>query len=296
MPGTLLRFVTVGEKHLKVHKITVDSRGDLAFEARIPVGYAKTNIVQKCYTDACYLENGNLAVATVSGHIYLYDGESQDFLKYFKAHEGPVGALTALDKGFASGGSDGCLRSWDINGKQVHAEIRLDPKSSKKAVVRSLDSLNGRLIVGTKNCEIFETSFDDGLTKMVMCGHTDEVWGLATHPTKPVMAVAGDDMVVRVWDFKAKKVLLKVRCKAAVKVCCCFLRPPACLLPASCLPASCCQPASLCLLPAFCFLSSCLLPSSSILHVACLLPCRCAVSTVEARDWPWALRTAAYAC
>jgi WD40 repeat protein len=220
MPGTLLRFATVGEKHLKLHKITVDSRGDLSFQARIPSGFSKTNIAQKCYTDACYLDNGTIAIATVSGHIYIYDGESYDLLKFYKAHAGPVGALTALDKGFASGGSDGFLRAWTNSGKPMQEEIELDMRGSKKVVVRSLDALNGRLIVGTKNCEIFETSFDDGLTKMVMCGNSDDVWALATHPTKPVMAVGGDDMVVRLWDFKAKKVLLKVRCKAAVKECC----------------------------------------------------------------------------
>ena len=39
-----------------------------------------------------------------------------------------------------------------------------------------------------------------------------ELWGLATHPTKPLYATAGEDRTVRIWNFQTKKVRLEAWC------------------------------------------------------------------------------------
>lgn len=33
-----------------------------------------------------------------------------------------------------------------------------------------------------------------------MLGHTEEVWGLAAHPTLPQFATAGHDRLLQMWD------------------------------------------------------------------------------------------------
>ena len=34
-----------------------------------------------------------------------------------------------------------------------------------------------------------------------------ELWGLATHPSKPQYVTAGEDRTVRIWSFQSKKVI-----------------------------------------------------------------------------------------
>ena len=43
----------------------------------------------------------------------------------------------------------------------------------------------------------------DRRPRMIMQGHADgELWGLATHPTKPMFITASDDGSIRTWNMK----------------------------------------------------------------------------------------------
>jgi microtubule-associated protein-like 1/2 len=61
----------------------------------------------------------------------------------------------------------------------------------------------GRLMVGTtRNC-LAAGSFEGGLTGVAL-GHTEEVWGLATHPALPQFATGGHDRMLRMWDSQSR--------------------------------------------------------------------------------------------
>jgi len=63
-----------------------------------------------------------------------------------------------------------------------------------------------QLLVGTtRNC-ILIGSLDLGLTPVVI-GHTDEVWGLAVHPSLPQFLTAGHDHLVMLWDSMSHSVV-----------------------------------------------------------------------------------------
>ena len=64
-----------------------------------------------------------------------------------------------------------------------------------------------QLVLGTRGCEILELTLSSqgvpssSSVSVVTRGHyQDELWGLATHPTRPEYCTVGDDRTLRVWD------------------------------------------------------------------------------------------------
>lgn len=62
------------------------------------------------------------------------------------------------------------------------------------------------MLVGTtRNC-IFVGTEDVGFQPIVL-GHTDELWGLAAHPSIPQFATAGHDKLLQMWDSMSHSIL-----------------------------------------------------------------------------------------
>ena len=100
--------------------------------------------------------------------------------------------------------------------------------------VQALDIKDNLLLIGTKSAEIFEinligSSTSNTLSSSIttnsfqchMKGHfleRSELWGLAVHPKLAMLVTAGDDMTVRLWDYKNNlcknivNIQSKVRC------------------------------------------------------------------------------------
>lgn len=56
-----------------------------------------------------------------------------------------------------------------------------------------------QLLVGTtRNC-ILTGAINLGFQPIIL-GHTDELWGLASHPTVPQFATGGHDKLLQMWD------------------------------------------------------------------------------------------------
>jgi len=66
--------------------------------------------------------------------------------------------------------------------------------------IRTLSEGRGtQLLVGTtRNC-ILVGDIEMGFNP-AMLGHTEEVWGLAAHPTLPQFATAAHDRLLQMWD------------------------------------------------------------------------------------------------
>ena len=64
----------------------------------------------------------------------------------------------------------------------------------------------GRVLVGTRGGEIVEFNEQNGVPKLLMRSHFDsELWGLATHPTRPEIFTFGRDAMLAVWDLKTRR-------------------------------------------------------------------------------------------
>ena len=66
-------------------------------------------------------------------------------------------------------------------------------------VVRSVCWAGKRVLVGTKDSEVYEISVEDRTHPLLIVGgHSEgELWALATHPTNQVFATGSDDKTVR---------------------------------------------------------------------------------------------------
>jgi len=79
------------------------------------------------------------------------------------------------------------------------------PKGSPAAAHSLHGDDSGRVLVGTVCNEIYEVDFDSAEPPMCyMQGHYDELWGLATHPSKLEFCTAAEDRTLRVWDLATR--------------------------------------------------------------------------------------------
>lgn len=63
-----------------------------------------------------------------------------------------------------------------------------------------------QLLIGTtRNC-ILNGTPQLGFQPIIL-GHTDELWGLASHPAVPQFATAGFDKVLQMWDSMSHSIL-----------------------------------------------------------------------------------------
>jgi hypothetical protein len=59
------------------------------------------------------------------------------------------------------------------------------------------------------------------LDGILMRGHcNDELWGLATHPTRPLYCSVGDDRSLRFWDIGERAMVQAVSLGAMARTCC----------------------------------------------------------------------------
>jgi len=164
--------------------------------------------------------DGVSAVAGDGGQVFLFqfDGSLQASVE---AHAVAVGAICVAEMGgearFVSAGYDGKLKVWSTD-MVMQDEVEL---STSDAVVagaamgqdvkgirgcaRAIDMVDGRVVIGTRDNEVYEMSMESKQVSRVTAGHVEELWGLAMHPSQPVYVTAGDDKVLRCWDTTAKR-------------------------------------------------------------------------------------------
>jgi len=198
----VIEFVTFGNKHLKyftmvpTEKSGTPSKDPFVIKGTILSSFKNTGVVQKAFYSAVFLRTGELVIGTHSGELYLFKGGQ--FSKSIEAHKSVVGALVETPTGFASAGSDGVLIGWKPDFTQDYT-VELG-----KAKPKSLDWSDEKkaFLLGTATNSILEVGVAEHKAETLMEGHHDEIWGLATHPSEPIVATCANDKLLRFWDAK----------------------------------------------------------------------------------------------
>uniref|UniRef100_A0A8C5A6E3 EMAP like 1 n=1 Tax=Gadus morhua TaxID=8049 RepID=A0A8C5A6E3_GADMO len=148
-----------------------------------------------------FAENGDAITGDSSGNILVWGkGTNRISQAVQGAHSGSIFALCMLRNGtLVSGGKDRRLVSWNSSYQQIQSvEV-----PELFGPIRTIAEGRGEsVLIGTTKNFVLQGSLDGEFTPITQ-GHTDELWGLAVHPSKPVFLTCGYDKQVSLWESRS---------------------------------------------------------------------------------------------
>uniref|UniRef100_A0A8C8S2F6 EMAP like 1 n=1 Tax=Pelusios castaneus TaxID=367368 RepID=A0A8C8S2F6_9SAUR len=148
-----------------------------------------------------FSENGDTITGDSSGNILVWGkGKTRQKISYALqgAHEGGIFALCMLRDGtlVSGGGKDRKLISWNGNYQKLHkTEI-----PEQFGPIRTVAEGKGDVVlIGTTRNFVLQGTLSGDFFPITQ-GHTDELWGLAVHPSKPQFFTCGHDKHITLWD------------------------------------------------------------------------------------------------
>ncbi|XP_069881570.1 echinoderm microtubule-associated protein-like 4 isoform X3 [Dipodomys merriami] len=123
--------------------------------------------------------------------------------KQIKAHDGSVFTLCQMRNGMllTGGGKDRKIILWDHD---LNPEREIEVPDQYGTIRAVAEGKADQFLVGTSRNFILRATFNDGFQIEVQ-GHTDELWGLATHPFKDLLLTCAQDRQVCMWNSAEHK-------------------------------------------------------------------------------------------
>uniref|UniRef100_A0A674GAH6 EMAP like 1 n=1 Tax=Taeniopygia guttata TaxID=59729 RepID=A0A674GAH6_TAEGU len=146
-----------------------------------------------------FSENGDTITGDSSGNILVW-GKGTNRISHAiqGAHEGGIFALCMLRDGtlVSGGGKDRKLISWNGNYQKIHkTEI-----PEQFGPIRTVAEGKGDVVlIGTTRNFVLQGTLSGDFFPITQ-GHTDELWGLAVHSSKPQFFTCGHDKHITLWD------------------------------------------------------------------------------------------------
>ncbi|CAG2055365.1 unnamed protein product [Timema podura] len=194
-------IVTCGKSHISFW--TLDAGGTLYKR----MGVFESRDKPKYVTCLAFTETGDVISGDSNGNVIIWGRGTNTISKLIKnVHEGSVFSVCVMKEGqiITGGGKDGRLKQYDAQFNDTGLETQVPEHLGSVRVVS--EGRGSQLLVGTtKNC-ILIGSLEVGLSPTVL-GHTDELWGLAVHPSLPQFLTAGHDRLVHLWDSMSHSVV-----------------------------------------------------------------------------------------
>ncbi|NXI51161.1 EMAL1 protein, partial [Chloroceryle aenea] len=146
-----------------------------------------------------FSENGDTITGDSSGNILVWGKGSNRISHTVQgAHEGGIFALCMLRDGtlVSGGGKDRKLISWNGNYQKLHkTEI-----PEQFGPIRTVAEGKGDVVlIGTTRNFVLQGTLSGDFFPITQ-GHTDELWGLAVHSSKPQFFTCGHDKHITLWD------------------------------------------------------------------------------------------------
>ncbi|XP_041920959.1 echinoderm microtubule-associated protein-like 4 isoform X1 [Alosa sapidissima] len=196
-------IVTCGKSHIFFWTWSGTS---LARKQGIFGKYEKPKFVQ-CLA---FLSNGDILTGDSGGIMLIWSRSNVEpapgkgpkgafqISRQIKAHDGSVFTLCQMRNGtlLTGGGKDHKIILWDHDLNQEREIEVPDQYGTIRAVA---EGKGEQFLVGTSRNFILRGTFNDGFQVEVQ-GHTDELWGLATHPFKDLFLTCAQDRQVCLWN------------------------------------------------------------------------------------------------
>ncbi|XP_012873357.1 PREDICTED: echinoderm microtubule-associated protein-like 4 [Dipodomys ordii] len=133
---------------------------------------------------------------------FIWQGVYQ-ISKQIKAHDGSVFTLCQMRNGMllTGGGKDRKIILWDHD---LNPEREIEVPDQYGTIRAVAEGKADQFLVGTSRNFILRATFNDGFQIEVQ-GHTDELWGLATHPFKDLLLTCAQDRQVCMWNSAEHK-------------------------------------------------------------------------------------------
>ncbi|KAI5759602.1 EML2 [Gulo gulo luscus] len=153
-----------------------------------------------------FLEGGDVVTGDSGGNLYVWGkGGNRITQAVLGAHDGGVFGLCALRDGtlVSGGGRDRRVVLWGSDySKLQEVEVPED-----FGPVRTVAEGRGDMLyVGTTRNSILQGSVHTGFSLLVQ-GHVEELWGLATHPSRAQFVTCGQDKLVHLWSVESHQPL-----------------------------------------------------------------------------------------
>uniref|UniRef100_A0A7N6FH17 EMAP like 4 n=1 Tax=Anabas testudineus TaxID=64144 RepID=A0A7N6FH17_ANATE len=198
-PNTI---VTCGKSHIFFWTWSGNS---LARKQGIFGKYEKPKFVQ-CLA---FLSTGDILTGDSGGVLLVWTRSSTEtpnskgprafqISRQVKGHEGSVFCMCEMRSGtlLTGGGKDRKILLWD---HELRTERDIEVPD-QYGTIRALSEGKGdEFLVGTSRNFILRGTFNDGFLVLVQ-GHTDELWGLASHPSRSMFLTCAQDRLVCLWN------------------------------------------------------------------------------------------------
>ncbi|TFJ97589.1 protein phosphatase 1 regulatory subunit 3F [Platysternon megacephalum] len=203
-PQDSSNFITSGKSHVY---FWTWSGSTLSKKQGIFGKYKKPKFIQCFLFDA----NGDVLTGDSEGNILTWVRTAADIRtlgkgaketyqigRQSRAHEGSIFSLCLRRDGsvLSGGGKDRRLVHWSPS-LTLLQEVEIPDQFG--AVRTIVEGPGAELLVGTTRNALLRGSLAAGFTPIIQ-GHTDELWGLATHPSRSLFLTCGHDRQVCMWD------------------------------------------------------------------------------------------------
>ncbi|XP_069394242.1 echinoderm microtubule-associated protein-like 4 isoform X6 [Paralichthys olivaceus] len=198
-PNTI---VTCGKSHIFFWTWTGTS---LARKQGIFGKYEKPKFVQ-CLS---FLSTGDILTGDSGGVLLVWTRSSAEtptgkgpkafqISRQVKGHEGSVFCMCEMRSGtlLTGGGKDRKIILWD---HELRADRDIEVPDQYGTIRAVSEGKGEEFLVGTSRNFILRGTFNDGFLVEVQ-GHTDELWGLATHPSRQMFLTCAQDRLVCLWN------------------------------------------------------------------------------------------------
>uniref|UniRef100_A0A8P4GP48 Echinoderm microtubule-associated protein-like 4 n=1 Tax=Dicentrarchus labrax TaxID=13489 RepID=A0A8P4GP48_DICLA len=185
-PNTI---VTCGKSHIFFWTWTGNS---LARKQGIFGKYEKPKFIQ-CLA---FLSTGDILTGDSGGILLVWTRSS--ISRQVKGHEGSVFCMCEMRSGtlLTGGGKDRKIILWD---HELRADRDIEVPDQYGTIRAVSEGKGDEFLVGTSRNFILRGTFNDGFLVEVQ-GHTDELWGLATHPSRDMFLTCAQDRLVCLWN------------------------------------------------------------------------------------------------